>query len=410
MHEHAARAESLVHADPRATCFYARFALETLVKWLYRHEASLTQPYETTLAALLHEPGFLQLVGLPLVTKARIIRDFGNSAVHDARAVPFTQAAASLRELFHLSYWLVRTYGRAAKPDPALIFSIDALPRTSSIPANSLAQLQEVARRFEETVKARVAAEKKLLASETERAKLEADIAALQEEVAKAANAKVAETHDFDEATTRDTFIDLLLAEAGWRFAKPGHDTEYPVKGMPNTAGAGFVDYVLWGHDGKPLAIVEAKRTKKDARAGQQQAKLYADCLEAEFGQRPLIFYTNGYEHWLWDDRRYPPRTISGFLTRDELELAIHRRTSLKPLSVAEINRDIVGRYYQTRAIRRVGEAFEKDNLRRALVVMATGAGKTRTVIALTDLLMRANWARRVLFLADRVALARLIH
>jgi type I restriction enzyme, R subunit len=247
----------------------------------------------------------------------------------------------------------------------------------------------------------------KRLVSETDRAKLEAEIKALQAEVAKAkaANTKVPDPHDYDEATTRDTFIDLLLSEAGWTFTKPGFDTEYPVTGMPNNSGDGFVDYVLWGDDRKPLGIVEAKRTKRDPRVGQQQAKLYADCLEKEFGQRPIIFYTNGYEHHIWDDRRYPPREIQGFLTKDELELAIRRRTTLKPLSSADIDPAIVERFYQTRAIRRVAESFEKDHLRRALLVMATGSGKTRTVIALSDLLMKANWARRILFLADRVAL-----
>ena len=140
---------------------------------------------------------------------------------------------------------------------------------------------------------------------------------------------------------------------------------------------------------------------------GQQQAKLYADCLEKEFGQRPVIFYTNGYEHWVWDDVRYAPRAIQGFLAKDELELAILRRGLRKPLATEQTDPAIVERYYQERAIRRVAEAFERDNLRKTLLVMATGAGKTRTVIALCDLLMRANWAKRVLFLADRVALVR---
>jgi type I restriction enzyme R subunit len=182
-------------------------------------------------------------------------------------------------------------------------------------------------------------------------------------------------------------------------------DREFEVAGMPNTQGKGFVDYVLWGDDGKPLGLVEAKRTKRDPREGQQQAKLYADCLEAQFGQRPLIFYSNGYEHWLWDDARYPPRQVQGFYKKTELELAIQRRTSRKPLASAEVDPAIVERFYQTRAIRRIAEAFERDHDRKALVVMATGAGKTRTVIALSELLMRCNWAKRVLFLADRVAL-----
>ncbi len=230
-------------------------------------------------------------------------------------------------------------------------------------------------------------------------AKLRAEIAA-----AKAANESRPDDHDYDEAQTRDLFIDLLLAEAGWRLDQP-RDREYQVTGMPNSKGIGFADYVLWGDDGKPLAVIEAKRTRRDPTVGQQQAKLYADCLEKEYGQRPVIFYTNGYETWLWDDADYPPRPVQGFYTHDELQLLIQRRASHKPLADVVIKSEIVERHYQQRAIRAIGEAFETHRQRAALVVMATGAGKTRTVIALVDLLMRANWVKRVLFLADRNAL-----
>ena len=215
-----------------------------------------------------------------------------------------------------------------------------------------------------------------------------------------------ADTHDYSEADTRDYFIDLLLKEAGWALDQP-RDREFELSGMPNNQGIGFVDYVLWGNDGKPLGIVEAKRARRDAAVAQQQAKLYADCLERMFGQRPVIFYSNGYEHWIWDDVNYAPRQVQGFYKKDELELIVQRRASRKSLSVAPINEEIVGRYYQTRAIRRVGESFERDHDRKALLVMATGSGKTRTVIALCDLLRRCNWAKRVLFLADRVALVK---
>src|SRR5205814_2849714 len=149
----------------------------------------------------------------------------------------------------------------------------------------------------------------------------------------------------------------------------------------------------------------EAKKTKRDARVGQQQARLYADSLEERFGQRPIIVYSNGYQHWMWDDASHPPRAVQGFYKKTDLELLIQRRTTRRKLAEAEISNTIVERYYQTRAIRRISEAFESDNSRKALLVMATGAGKTRTVIALCDLLMRCNWAKRVLFLADRVAL-----
>ena len=403
VHEHAARAEDLACADPRAACFYARFALEVMVRWLYRHDSSLRDPYDTTLAARIHEPTFQKLVGPPLVAKARIVKDLGNAAVHEAKAVPQAQAVTALRELFHLSYWLARTYGRTVHPEAGLVFSPDALPRTSTIAVAKLSQLQEIARRFAETVKAREDAEKQRLASEAEREKLDAEIKALQAQVAaaKATNARAPDTHDYDEATTRDAFIDLLVREVGWNFTKPGYETEYPVTGMPNASGEGFVDYVLWGDDGKPLGLVEAKRTKRDPRVGQQQAKLYTDCLEKEFGQRPIIFYSNGYDHWIWDETRYPPRQVSGFLSKDELELAIRRRSTLKPLGSVDVDPGIVERFYQTRAIRRVGEAFERDNLRRVLLVMATGAGKTRTVIALSDLL-DARQLGAAHFLADR--------
>ena len=407
VHTLAARAEDMARTDARGACFYARLSLETIVGWLYRHDRGLRSPYENTLSARIHEATFQTLVGPALLTKARVIKDLGNKAAHESRSVPVADGVAAVRELFHLSYWLARTYAKGDKPPPTLTFSADALPRNAAVPAERLEQLNAAAQRFVDVVKAREAAEAALRASEVDRARLDAEIAALQAEVAqaKAANAKVADTHDYDEATTRDTFIDLLLSEAGWVFTRPGHDTEFPVVGMPNRPGQGFVDYVLWGDDGKPLGLVEAKRTKKDPRVGQQQAKLYADCLEAMFGQRPVIFYSNGYEHWIWDDTRYPPRPIQGFLTKDELELAIQRRATLRSLSATEIDGAIVERYYQTRAIRRVAEAFEKDRLRRALLVMATGSGKTRTVIALSDMMMRASWARRILFLADRKAL-----
>ncbi len=407
LHALAVRAEGMARTDARGACFYSRLALETIVGWLYRHDASLRSPYETTLAARIHEATFQKLAGVALVTKARVIKDLGNKAAHEAKGIPAADGVTAVRELFHLSYWLVRTYAKGDKPSGILTFSAEALPLHTAVPAERLDQLKAAADRFLDAVKAREEAEAGRRASEEERARLEAEIAALQAEVAsaKAANARAPDTHDYDEATTRDTFIDLLLGEAGWAFTQPGHDTELRVTGMPNGPGEGFVDYVLWGDDGKPLGLVEAKRTRKDPRVGQQQAKLYADCLEAQFGQRPVIFYSNGYEHWIWDDQRYPPRPIQGFLTKDELELVIRRRQTKRPLATAEIDGSIVERFYQTRAIRRVAEAFEKDHLRRALLVMATGSGKTRTVIALSDLMMKANWARRILFLADRKAL-----
>ncbi len=236
---------------------------------------------------------------------------------------------------------------------------------------------------------------------------LEAERAALIAEVAdakKAAEAVPVEAHDWSEDETRRYKIDALLGEAGWKLTEP-KDREFKVEGMPTDSGVGYVDYVLWGDDGLPLGLVEAKKTMVSAQAGQQQAKLYADCLEATFGQRPVIFYSNGYEHWLWDDTQAPPRKLQGFLSRDDLVLSIQRRSTRLELASLDVESAIVDRFYQERAIRAIGEHFEVDRQRKALLVMATGSGKTRTVVALADLLMRANWVKRILFLADRTAL-----
>lgn len=397
----ANRAEVLAADDPRASCFYARRTLELLVHWLYKFDAKLRLPYQDNLSALLHEPTFKQVAGEAVFNKARVIVTLGNRAVHHHRAIPEADALTAVKELFHVGYWLARTYGTGPKPAATQAFDPAALPRPAAAAAapKSTEQLQ----RLSDDLAAR---DEKLAALLADKAALDVELVRLRAEVAaaKQANANTLDTHDYSEAETRDTFIDLLLKEAGWPLDQ-SRDREYEVAGMPNTQGKGYVDYVLWGDDGKPLAVIEAKRSRREPRVGQRQAELYADCLEKQFGQRPVIFYTNGYEHWLWDDTNYPPRPVQGFYKKAELQLLIQRRASRKPLAVAPINEVIVERYYQTRAIRRIAEAFEKDKDRKTLIVMATGAGKTRTVIALADLLMRCNWAKRVLFLADRVAL-----
>ncbi len=399
LYEAASKAESLAFPDARTACFHARRALELLVHWLYRHDAGLKLPYQDNLSALLHEPTFKATAGEAVFAKTVLINRLGNGAVHGHRPVPEIDSLTAVRELFHVAYWLAHTYGRGTKPPPGLFFDPKGLPKSTTLPNQSLEQLQ----RLETELRDRDQKLSELFADKTE---LDAELTRLRGEIAaaKKANTAQADTHNYSEAETRDCFIDLLLREAGWPLNQE-RDREFPVDGMPNNEGRGFVDYVLWGDDGLPLALVEAKRTQRDPRIGQQQAKLYADCLEKQFRRRPVLFYTNGYEHWMWDSANHPPRAVQGFFKKSELELMIQRRTTRKSLATAKINETIVGRYYQTRAIRRIGEAFEKDHDRKALVVMATGAGKTRTVIALADLLMRCNWAKRVLFLADRVAL-----
>ena len=400
--EEARRAEHYTFGDPRSSIFYARRALELTVQWLYRVDSSLVQPYKDDLSSRLFAPTFKALVGPAIHTKMDLIRKQGNNAVHKPAPVRDPESLAVVRELFHVMIWLSTHYATSTelRPAPGLPFDAASIVRPQpGAAARTQAQLQKLA--DENSAK-----DDKLAKAVEHNAALAAEIDELRAQfaAAKAANAVLPDTHDYREDETRHLFIDLLLREAGWALGDP-RDREFPVTGMPNKGGDGFVDYVLWGDDGLPLGLVEAKRTTRDARAGQEQARLYADALGRQFGQRPVIFYTNGYEHWIWDDTQYPPRQVAGFYTRDQLALQVQRRTSRKPLISSDISNDIVGRAYQVQAITKIGESFESRHERKALLVMATGSGKTRTVIALVDLLMRANWAKRVLFLADRVAL-----
>ncbi|MDF2991415.1 MAG: restriction endonuclease subunit [Microbacterium sp.] len=400
LHDDCARAESYLSSDPRSACFYSRRVVERLVDYLY-DVLSLRVPYRDDLAAKIGDPAFKANVPSRISQKLTAIRRIANTAVHDSRQIGTDVSLAVLRELFHVVVWV--SYHHSARPD-VVPLQADFDPRVAAKAAPlSREEVARLAVTFREQDEAHAHAlaerEDRLAAHEAQIAELQARIAAAQASVAP-------DTRDYDEAGVRDLFIDVLLREAGWPLDQD-RDREYEVTGMPNADGRGFVDYVLWGADGLPLAVVEAKRTSKSPDVGQQQAKLYADCLEAQFGRRPVIFNTNGYEHRIWDDAGgYPPRETQGFYTADELELLIQRRETKLPLSSAEVNTEIVGRPYQARAIKAVGDAFDRKQ-REALLVMATGSGKTRTAIALVDLLQKANWVKRVLFLADRTALVR---
>lgn len=399
VHEAAVEAERQAAVSPTASAFFAGKAVEIAVKWAFRNDPGLKLPYQDNIAALLHEPSFRRAAGEAVFAKAKYINSLRNRAVHEEKKTSSGDATGAVKELFHVCFWLARTYARKDKPSDGLAFDASLLSRRDDVLKKTFAYVkaQQAELEAKNGELAKLLADKQNLDDELK--KLRAEVAAAR----KAAEAQPSK-HDYNEAETRDRYIDLLLREAGWALDK-ADDLEFRVEGMPNNEGVGFVDYVLWGADGKPVGLVEAKRTRKDARVGQQQAKLYADRLEARYGQRPVIFYSNGYEHWIWDDTRYPPRQIGGFYKRDELELLIQRRTARKKLASESLNRKIIERPYQQRAIRAIARHFEVDGERKALLVMATGSGKTRTVIALVDLLMRAGWVKRVLFLADRIAL-----
>ncbi len=418
LYPNAKRVESLALSDPRGSCFYARLTLEVAVNWLYEHDRSLRRPYQHTLGALIHEPTFQQLLPPPLFNKAKAIQKMGNQAAHSPKLIRQYDAQRICMELFHLLYWLARTYTRKTDPkDIKATFDVEILRKAQSKAAPStvagLKKKQETIQKeqaeYNKTIEereAKIALKARTLDErEAKLSELDAELAQLRADLAEARdrNLKVPDPHDYSEFETRKLIIDLLLREAGWIIGDDASE-EYPVTGMPNETGEGFVDYVLWGDDGKPLAVVEAKRAMKDPHVGQQQAKLYADCLENMKGQRPAIFYTNGYETWLWDDTFYPAREVQGFYTKDELQLMVQRRTIREDLHGKPVKDDIVDRYYQKRVIKSMNEAF-MDSQRKGLLAMATGSGKTRNVIALVELLMRCNWVKRVLFLADRVAL-----
>ena len=217
------------------------------------------------------------------------------------------------------------------------------------------------------------------------------------------------QSEDLSEFATRKRFIDVDLRDAGWKLEGVDADVqvEYEVDGMAGKAGQkGYADYVLFGKDGLPLAVVEAKRASKDPNNGWKQAVLYADCLERKFGRRPMIFITNGFETYYWDDQTSPKRQVSGIFSKNDLQKLMNRRTERLKLETVPISDKITDRYYQKEAIRAVCGQIEKG-FRKHLLVMATGTGKTRTASSLTDVLSRGKYVTNILFLADRTALVK---
>ncbi|MGL5691522.1 MAG: DEAD/DEAH box helicase family protein [Bacteroidales bacterium] len=396
----AVEAESNIKAKPRTSAIYSRLAMEELIKWIYQYDSELShiELTKTTLDALMYNESFKALLdsGNNLISGMTLIRKNGNNAIHNKADVSMRYAYLSIQNLYEFCKWVYYTYVDSAEKLP---FSFDG----SLIPAGDGSGESTA------TVKA-LQTDLDKIKSEAENAlKVQNDeLEQLRKEVArlKAQNKeKVIEPFTFNpitEAETRKGLIDVMLEELGWNLDEP-NCREYEVEGMPNTTGKGYVDYVLWGDDGKPLAVVEAKRTMHDPRKGQQQAKLYADCLERRFKRRPVIFYSNGYKTWIWDDVLYPHRLISGFQKRDELERTIKKRNRLS-LSEYQVNDDITNRPYQKRAVKSVAECFEKGR-RKALLVMATGTGKTRTAISIVDMMTKQRWVKNILFLADRNAL-----
>ena len=383
------QAELQVYSAPSYAAVLCRKSLEEWVKWLYENDSSLKKPFDTSLNGLLYQQDFKDLVSTTLHKQLNLVRKLGNDAAHTNIKITPVEALHALQIMYGFTSWVVRMYSPGMPEIPA--FNPEILPIEGPT-IKSKERIAELEKAFQSTQELN-----RNLQEELDRLK------AIKEEH----KGKVPPPVDPNEAVTREIYINLLLREAGWEPNGP-NVAEFPVKGMPTgdgkNDGPGYVDYVLWGDDGLPLAVVEAKRTSKEASVGKNQAKLYADCLEKSYGRRPLIFFTNGFETWFWDDTNYPPRRVHGYYKKSELELNMQRRSSRGSLLQAAINTDIAGRDYQIEAIRAVGKVLENKG-RDALLVMATGTGKTRTAVAMVDVLSKCNWVKRVLFLADRTAL-----
>jgi len=415
----AVEAEQFTFSSPKASAIFCRSSLENAINWLYDHERTLSRPWRADLSTLMHEHGFKSLFNNTLFNELNLIRKTGNLAAH-GKSVSQQDALASLKYLFRFMRHLAIYYGKSV-PDTQ-IFNEALIPRADADtvqPPSIETTLAEVDTKNQS----------KRENEQQIRDKAQHNPAikqAIEQEQQQLAERKASREQSVDistalpllvsEAETRRRYIDLSLKEAGWDNLQNGYHLEFEVTGMPastNKSGMGYIDYVLWGDDGLPLAVVEAKKTMHDARKGKHQAELYANCLEKMKGQRPIIFYSNGFETYLWDDTFYPEREVQGFYTKDELQLLIERRQTRKDLRLFKPNEAIVGRPYQLEAITRVAENTVKENsqgelkgrARQSLLVMATGSGKTRTAAAIVDMLTKCNWAKRVLFLADRNAL-----
>ena len=377
--EIAMAAEKILPIDPGACVLNCRRAMEYAVKWMYSVDKELTVPYQDHLYNLVDSEDFREIVGLDLWRRMDYIRVKGNAAAHGGKAVSRAAAMLCLENLHIFLDFVACCYGEYYTPtefDPALVPSQPVAPTTPPEGEPSLQALM-------------------------------AENAALKEELssrrAEQQQNYVPKPLDISEYQTRKLYIDAMLEDAGW---KEGWDwfNEVELPGMPNKSEVGYADYVLYDHSHRPLALIEAKRTCVDVSKGRQQAKLYADILETKYGRRPVIFLTNGFDTRIVDGK-YPERRCATVYSRRDLEKLFNLRTMRTSLNNILVKKDIAGRYYQESAIKAVCDAFDRRNRRKALLVMATGSGKTRTVIALCDVLLQRGWVKNILFLADRNSL-----
>ncbi|WP_455542657.1 DEAD/DEAH box helicase family protein, partial [Intestinibacter sp.] len=385
-------AEKSLLVSPATTAILCRRALELGVRWVYTFDKDLKLPYRDNLSSLVHENSFKYLIDSEMFYFIKYIIKTGNLSVHTNKKVTREEAVISLRNLHQFVSWIDYCYAdeyTAPEFDESLLQEGEDKRTRPQELKDLYEKLSSKDKKIEEVIK-----ENENLRNEL-------------------TNKRVQNTKNYDfkidkisESETRKRFIDVELKLAGWEFNKDIVEEE-KVIGMPNDSGVGYADYVLYGDNGKPLAVIEAKKASVEPNIGQNQAKLYADCLEKKYNQRPIIFTTNGFEIYMWDDGAgYPIRGVSGFFKKDELQLRIDRRRTRKPFDFTTIKDEITNRYYQKEAIISVCEAFDNKQ-RKCLIVAGTGTGKTRISVSLVDILTRHNFAKNILFLADRKELVK---
>ena len=387
-------AEKIYSSAPAMCAVGCRKALELAVKWVYSADTTMQTPYKDNLQSLIHEPSFRFAVEYNTWEKLRFVIKLGNVAVHTEKIVRADSALASLGALFEFVQWIDYCYGadyaerkfdESQIPSEKITIGEKKIKEQENLLGEKDAQIEALRRQIEEMAS--------LYTAEKERHKKE----------------RVFEAEDITEFKTRKAYIDVDMQEMGWQFDGAGANVqeEYPVEEMAGNAGQmGYADYVLFGKDGRPLAVVEAKRTSRDPNSGRRQAMLYADCLERKFGRRPMMFTTNGFDTYFWDDKSSPQRMVSRIFSQDNLQKLMNRRAERQDLLKIAIDDRITDRYYQKEAIRAVCGQMQAG-FRRHLLVMATGTGKTRTASSLVDVLSRGKWITNVLFLADRTALVK---
>lgn len=406
-----AHAEEYAFSDPQSSLIKLRCFAEKLVGVVYASYQIPCYPNEKFMDRL-ENHGFTSMVDQAIVDKLHAIRKVGNRAAHEGK---FDKSAPLwlLKEAHILASWLLLSTQKGGKAELTPFKAPEKIKQpTQKALDKHQAQLEQALAELEAAKNAELKAQQEntQLKQNLQSKEKEAQQAKAQAKQAqfKQANGQIRNTLELNEDETRRRLIDVELRAAGWDIDMLSNgDTEqvsreYQVSDQPTPSGIGYCDYVLWGDNGKPLAVVEAKRTRENAQKGQEQARLYADALAKQFGQRPVIFYTNGRDISIWNDGQgEPPRKLYGFYSKSSVEYLIRQRSERKDLLKTKIDTDIAGRTYQIETLTRVSENYS-NNQRKALVVQATGTGKTRVAIAMTKRMLEAGWAKRILFLCDR--------